>query len=276
MPLIRQETTDRRNPASIGLLRYAKRITSQYGEDGILERIFQLIGPRNRWAVEFGAWDGKHLSNTWDLLTRQGWRGVLIEADSEKSRELSQNFREYPNVIAINALVGLEGQDSCLDAILSAKDVPADFDLLSVDVDGLDWHIWRSLERFQPRVIVIEFNPTVSNDVVFVQDAESSINQGCSLRALIQLGKEKGYELSCVTEVNAIFVRAQEFSQLGIADNSIDSMRLDPGLRIWSGYDGTIFTAGMDYLPWTNIKVEPEDLQVLPRSLRRYHEARRD
>ena len=47
-------------------------------------------------------------------------------------------------------------------------------------------------------------------------------------------------------------------------------MRLDEGPRIFFGYDGTVFTSGLDYLPWTAVKLEAEDLQVLPKALRRY------
>ena len=57
------------------LIKYCKNVTSQSGEDGILEEIFKLIdefdGDKNkdriRWCAEFGCWDGKHLCNTNNL-----------------------------------------------------------------------------------------------------------------------------------------------------------------------------------------------------------------
>jgi hypothetical protein len=46
---------------------YEKNITSQFGEDGIIEEVLNRIGIENASCVEFGAWDGKHFSNTWQL-----------------------------------------------------------------------------------------------------------------------------------------------------------------------------------------------------------------
>jgi hypothetical protein len=147
-----------------------------------------------------------------------------------------------------------------IDRILADAAIPEDFDLLSIDIDGNDYYVWQAMMHY----------PTASNDVVFVQDPNNALNQGSSLLALIQLGKEKGYELACVTACNGIFVRADSFPALGILDNDIDAMRCDAGPRILFGYDGTVFTASLDYLPWTSVKLDPEDLQVLPRGLRRY------
>jgi hypothetical protein len=44
-------------PESTYLLQYARIVTSQYGEDGILEKIFEIIQPANQYCVEIGAFD---------------------------------------------------------------------------------------------------------------------------------------------------------------------------------------------------------------------------
>ena len=51
-------------------------VTSQNGEDGVISALFEAIGAGSRTAVEFGAWDGKHYSNTWNLLENEQWHGV--------------------------------------------------------------------------------------------------------------------------------------------------------------------------------------------------------
>src|SRR4029434_1254207 len=48
-------------------LHRARDVTSQGGEDGILEAVFEVVPGGHRWACEFGAWDGRHLSNTHHL-----------------------------------------------------------------------------------------------------------------------------------------------------------------------------------------------------------------
>ena len=59
---------------------YERNDTSQYGEDGVIERELAVIGDRSGWCVEFGASDGVYLSNTHRLINREGFSAVLIEA----------------------------------------------------------------------------------------------------------------------------------------------------------------------------------------------------
>jgi hypothetical protein len=271
MPIIAHAPKDRRNPASNYLSKFAENITSQNGEDGILQKILEIIGIRNKWVVEIGAWDGKYLSNSWNLINRKGWHGVLVECDERRCVKLRENYAALPTVTIQHKSVGFNAAASnSIDHILADTAIPVDFDVLSIDIDGNDYYIWQSMMRYLPRIVIIEYNPTAANDVVFIQDADDAVNQGCSLLALIQLGKDKGYELACVTQCNGIFVRSDVFPALGVVDNDIDAMRRDEGPRIIFGYDGTVFTASLDYLPWTTVKLDPEDLQVLPKALRRY------
>ncbi len=51
-------------PESAYLQKFNRKVTSQRGEDGIIEKIFEIAGAANRYCVEFGAWDGKLYSNT--------------------------------------------------------------------------------------------------------------------------------------------------------------------------------------------------------------------
>ena len=56
---------------------------------------------------------------------------------------------------------------------------------------GADYHLWASLQdtSYAPKVVVIEFNPTIPNNVLFVQEKRTNVHHGASLRALIALGK---------------------------------------------------------------------------------------
>ena len=55
------------------------------------------------------------------------------------------------------------------DGVIFLKSpIPKDFDLMSIDVDGNDYHIFHSLARYRPRLLVIEFNPDIPNDLVFI------------------------------------------------------------------------------------------------------------
>lgn len=266
----------RRNPASLVLEPYRRNITSQNGEDGVIERIFELIGAENRWCCEFGAWDGKHLSNTWSLIASKGWTGLLIEGDSERFNDLRRTHAEGGSVHLVNAFVGIE-PGTRLEDFLQRAGAPERFDLLSVDIDGNDWHIWNSLQTFRPRVVVIECNPTIENDIYFVQAYGREVHHGASLLALVELGKEKGYELVASTGNNAFFVPRELYSVFGIVDNSPDALHESPEhvIRIFQGYDGTIFAAGELKLHWHGISLTHEDFQVLRPIDRRFPGTRR-
>ena len=181
---------------------YARNVTSQYGEDGIIAHVMKALKPTAPYCVEFGAWDGKLYSNCFNLLKGNGWSGLLIEASADKFVELQATYADTPRVTLANRLVDIDGPNR-LDALLREASAPQSFALLSIDIDGNDYYVWESLTDFTPELVVIEFNPSVPNDVVFVQDKSFDINQGCSLLALVQLGKRKGYKLAVCTACNA-------------------------------------------------------------------------
>lgn len=271
MQVIEIRRRSRTKEQSTYLRNFARNVTSQYGEDGIIEKIFQLIGVENCWCVEFGAWDGKYLSNTWELINSKGWFGVLIEGDRGRAERLAASHAARAGeVFVINSFVGWQGQNS-LDQLLATTPIPSEFDLLSIDIDGNDWHVWDRLQNYRPRLIVVEFNPSASNELYFVQEANPEVNQGASLLAFIELAKTKGYELVATTYANAFFVRAEDFPKIGIEDNSIDAM-YEPymDLQICQGFDGTILAAGHMWLNWHGIPLTQEDFQILPKALRKY------
>lgn len=254
------------NKSTIWLNEFRFNVTSQSGEDGILEKIFELIPSRNNWCVEFGAWDGKHFSNTYNLLQNKNWKGILIEANRKKFKELTNTYRNKNSVYLINKYVDYDGKDS-LDNILKDYKIPLDLDLLSIDIDGNDYHVWNSIKKYRPKVIVIEFNPTIPNDVEFVQKKDFNINHGASILSLVNLGKEKGYELICSTVSNLLFITKEYFSLLNIEDNSIEFInpqKVAP--RIFQLYDGTLVLTEKFNLVWApKISVGEFDLQVIPK-----------
>jgi hypothetical protein len=268
--------TTRVKPENAYLNQYESNVTSQSGEDGIIEKIFEIMGVSNNWCVEFGAWDGKLNSNTWNLLQRENWSGILIEGNSAKFSDLWAEYQNNNKVIPVNSYVGISPDaHNALDTILGTYPIPKNFDFLSIDIDGCDWYVWETLTNYQPRLVVIEFNPTIPNHVYFIQDKDLSIQQGASLRALIELGKNKGYELVATNSWNAFFVCAEEFEKFNIADNTIDSIH-DPSQYesvLFQLYDGKLVLAGYQHLFWHNMPITQEDIQILPEKLRFYDDA---
>jgi hypothetical protein len=269
MPTIIHTPISRVRPDCNWLVNHRRDVTSQIGQDGIIEKIFELIGTDNKFCVEFGAWDGKYLSNTWRLIAEEAWSAFLIEAIG-KCREIAYNH-PYPRVRALNQLVTLDGEHT-FDKTMEREGAPSTIELVSIDIDGNDWHVWNALKKYRPRLVVIEFNPTIPNDVYFVQDADPAVNQGSSLRAMIDFGKEKGYSLVCANGWDAFFVPDALYPLFKIPDNTIDAMYTpwDYETKLFQGYDGTLFTAGCRRLLWANIPFTEDQLQILPAANRRY------
>ncbi len=253
------------------LSEYKRDVYSQTGEDGIIEKILEVIPENDQWCVEFGAWDGRHLSNTCHLIEGKGYSAVLIEGDEEKFQRLQERFGGMDAVIPINRFVGFTGSDN-LDQILGRTPVPVDFDLLSIDIDGNDYHVWKATEKYRPKAVVIEFNPTVPTCVRFVQPAHPSVAQGASLLSLVELAKEKGYELVSVLPHNAFFVRQEYYERFQIESNAPEVLRTDLSCVTWlfSGYDGTVFLTGSCRLPWHGYPMRASSIQCLPKFFRTY------
>ncbi len=177
--------------AQMGLLSFKMDQFSQNGEDGIVERIFHLIGAETRTCCEFGAWDGVHLSNTRRLLL-EGWSGLFIEADPRRFKKLKGNYSRNAKVGCVCKLVD-NAHD--LESALSQNGFLAALDILVIDIDGLDYYILEEL-KIRPRVICVEVNAGHSpeSDAMLPRHLAAK-NIGQPLAAFCQSSEDLGYAL---------------------------------------------------------------------------------
>lgn len=207
---------------------------SQFGEDGIIEKIFEVIGVESRVCIEFGAWDGLHLSNTANLW-KNGWEGILIEADSQKYELLLKNTAGS-KCHCIHQMVGVAG-DHTLERILRSHQLDSDVDFLSIDIDGDDYHVFASVESLEPRVICCEYNPTIPAHIDLVPETGNYF--GCSVSSLVKLAESKGYYLIALTETNCFFVPKSELPKFsGFVTALEDMLIVDHITYVMTGYNG--------------------------------------
>ncbi|MBF0396218.1 MAG: hypothetical protein HQK78_05565 [Desulfobacterales bacterium] len=202
------------------ILKYRKAYYSQHGEDGILEYMLEKLPEKTGWCAEFGAWDGKTYSNTYHFISLYNFNGVMIEGNDNLFPVLQNNMSSYSNCILINKMVSISG-DNCLDNILKETKIPVNFDLLSIDIDGDDYHVWKSLNDYLPSIVVIEINwldkpevirvthPDTPKIVIKDDTYEGLWGEGASLLSMTILAEEKGYNLVAHIGTNAIFVQKQ-------------------------------------------------------------------
>ncbi|MFM6220880.1 MAG: hypothetical protein ACKPJH_19615 [Dolichospermum sp.] len=207
------------------LHKYRHNIYSQNGEDGVIHEVMKRLEINSGWFCEFGAWDGKHLSNTFHLV-EQGWKGVYIEGDIERFKDLQTNAEKYEDSLhLIREYVAPSGAYS-LDNLLSLTAIPKDFDLLSIDIDSDDYHVWAGLENYNPLVVIIEILGSIPPGV---QKISTPLSPHSSFESTVSLGKEKGYQLIGMIG-NLFFVRNDIVEKLNLPSAElIDSSSLfDP------------------------------------------------
>ncbi len=218
---------------------YGFDIYSQYGEDGIVQKIFEMMGTKSKIAVEFGAWNGIHLSNTANLwINDKSWRAVLIESDQKKFDEL-KNTLDGADVqcLAIQAYVGIEA-DNSIEYLLKTFNVEDSIDLMSIDIDGNEYYIFESLKTLRPRLIICEYNPTIPVTMDVYAPYSESNKLGASVGALNRIAEEKGYKLIALTNTNAFFVINSEFSKFKDIETNIKLMDDHTYMVNITDYDG--------------------------------------
>ena len=191
------------------------RVFSQWGEDGIIQRLIQEVPIDRRIFVEFGVQDYQE-SNTRFLLMHDNWAGMVIDGDQGNIDRIRQDeiFWRY-NLKTECAFVKRDN----INDLLKNNGIVGDIGLLSIDIDGNDYWVWEAIEAVRPRIAVVEYNArfgphravTVPYDAGFTRARAhySMIYYGASLPALVSLGTRKGYDFVGANSAgnNAFFVR---------------------------------------------------------------------
>lgn len=185
-------------------LQFEKRIYSQNGEDGVIEKIFDKIGTTNKIAVEFGvsAGGGGMQTNT-RLLAEQGWK--VFWYDIEDATNLPSNCVFAKEFLTSDNVV----------QVFENSGIPKEFDLLSIDVDGNDYHIREALKDFRPRVCIMEYNGYFTSSTEYIMPMNNNYRWkgqrdfGASLKSYTVQANKLGYDLVYCDKrgVNAFFIR---------------------------------------------------------------------
>jgi len=219
-------------PASFGLDDAGFKVFSQSDEDGRLLYIFSKIGMTNRLCVEIACGNGKEC-NSANLIVNHGWHGLLVDG-SEKNIAEAQAFYEtcratyvWPPVVK-RAFVTREN----VNELIRSNGFEGEIDLLTVDIDGMDYWIWQAIVVVKPRVVVVEYvgwmGPERSCTVPYQADFDAfkypTTNgapdyAGASLMAMVKLARIKGYRLVGFNRhsFNAFFVR-HDISHLALPE----------------------------------------------------------
>ena len=184
------------------------RLLSQNQEDGMLWSLFQQIGTTTKTFVELGS--GATGGNAAMLAGEFAWTGLLVEGDQGK---VEYAGRRFPRAKAVCAWITPE----TVNDLLERNGFAGEVDLLSVDVDGVDYWVWQAITVCSARLVMLEYNSMFGPDRAVTVPYDPKFNRrdhrfcyyGASLSAMTQLSATKGYRLVAVepTGVNAFFLR---------------------------------------------------------------------
>lgn len=191
------------------------RVFSQNDEDGLLVYIFALIGFSNKKLVDI-AFATPHGSNSANLICNWNFHGLLIEANETKSaHHFFTNHKDtfiYPPKI-IKKWITIDN----VNEILIENNFEDEIDLLLLDIDGVDYWIWKNINAIKPRVVVVEYQDILGEEKCVTVPYSPDFNRsnyhedffGASLAAFAKLAHEKGYRLVGVNKYgfNAFFIK---------------------------------------------------------------------
>ncbi len=191
------------------------RVFSQWGEDGIIQGLIRSIEVPRKVFIEFGVQNYTE-SNTRFLLVNNNWAGLLIDGDAAHISYIKSDPIYWQHNLKVeNCFVTTDN----INDIFQRNGIYGEIGLLSVDIDGNDYWVWKSITVVDPAIVVVEYNArfgkeravTVPYDPAFTRGAAhySNIYYGASLKAFCLLAEDKGYALVGTNQAgnNAFFVR---------------------------------------------------------------------
>lgn len=211
----RIESRQLSNLKSDNLNDYEFRVFSQWGEDGIIQHLIRSIDIPKKYFVEFGVQDYRE-ANTRFLLVNNNWSGLVMDSSAANIERITKDLIYWAyDVKPVQAFVTKDN----INELLRENGVTGEIGLLSIDIDGNDFWIWRAIEVINPVIVVIEYNyrfgPQAALTIPYKENFDRDQNGhgpfyfGASLQALCWLAKRKGYVfVGCSSNgVNAFFVR---------------------------------------------------------------------
>jgi hypothetical protein len=230
------------------------RLYSQNDEDGILHLIFCVIGTEGV-AVEIGCGDGFE-NNTTNLVVNCGWHALLIDADAanvESTRRFfarSRDTRIFPPIVRQTTVTS----ENVNDVVAGFE---GEIDLLSLDIDSVDYWVLSGMSAIQPRVVVVEtptiwgpeYARTVPNDPQWTHSANPDF-YGASLGAFNKLLRERGYRFVGTSRygTNSFFIRH------GIGEAGFPAAPLEAGFQHPRAREGIVTRSRRSqHLPWVDV-----------------------
>jgi hypothetical protein len=208
------ENFNRAKPSK-ALQDYEYKVFSQWGEDGIIQKLISSIEIKHRTFIEFGVEDFIE-SNCRYLMMNNKWSGFVIDGSPPNVAKMKRYFFYWKN--DLNAMAAFITREN-INGLLKESGFDRDVGILSIDIDGVDYWVLEAITAYEPRILITEYNAVFgkerkitvpySDDFNRTKHHYSNLYFGASLAAMAHIARKKGYTLVGTNSagVNAFFVR---------------------------------------------------------------------
>lgn len=199
---------------------YEFRVFSQWGEDGIIQKLISLMPAIPRQFIEFGVEDFTE-SNCRFLMTKDNWSGYIIDGSPDHIEAIKS--RDWYWKHDLNAVCAFIDKDN-IGGLLDRSGFGREPGILSVDIDGVDYFVLEALTEWRPWIVIVEYNGlfgherpvSVPYDPTFVRHRKhhTGLYWGASIKAFDSLLRDRGYILAGTNRVgsNAFFLRRDKLA----------------------------------------------------------------
>ena len=231
------------------------RVFSQNGEDGILNFICEKMDLHKPSIIEIGAGNFTECNSRY--LAEHRCANVLA-VDAQKNLEITaKNLLIFTrtNIQILNTWVTTKNINEIIEL---GKSNFGSVDILSIDLDGNDYWILESAKLDGIKVVIVEFNPLLSQRSPVSVPMDESFDRstkhyswtyyGANLYAFDYLLKSKGFEFIGVSRhgSNAFFVESSYFGNFGNLEINLE-ISSDVRARENRGKDGKLtFISGQN------------------------------
>jgi hypothetical protein len=200
------------------LLQYGFSVYSQNDEDGIINKICDILQLQNITLIEFGVHPAENNSNF--LLLNRKAKGVWVDKGLKKWKSRKKKV----HLEILDEFVTIDNISSLVDKALVTLQVSgSQLDLLSLDLDGNDYYFIDELLRngIRPKLFTLEYNgmfpPPLKVKIDYNKNHkwETDDYYGCSLQQWVDLMLKYDYYLVCcnATGSNAFFIEQKYVSR---------------------------------------------------------------
>lgn len=219
------------------------RCYSQFEEDGIILYILAAIGMKTRRVVEMCCGSG-HECMAANLIINHGFEGFLLDGDEASIKNANRFFESKADCLLNRPIIRKAWitRDNVND-LLREMGAEGEVDVLSLDMDGIDYWVWEAIEAINPRLCVFETHNLVPGDLsvtvpydpnfyCWSKKGDEKLFRSVSLPAMAKLSKRKGYRLIGTHRhgFNAFFLRDDLAPKL-FPEVSVSSVQNNPWTR---------------------------------------------